>query len=137
MKNNSEKNHSAKKGLAIAIAAATAATALGVYFLYGKNAKKRRTQVKGWALKLKGEVLERVERLKDIDEASYHKIIDAITRRYASLKHIDKEELAALVKDLKQHWTSLRSNFQKSSAKRPSKSRTTATPSADKGEKSP
>ncbi len=90
-------------GLGLALAAAAAA---GIYFLYGSNdAKKNRKAVKGWTLKAKGEVLEKLENLKgELTEENYHKIVDSVTSKYKDRK----EDAEALVKDLKGHWKSIK-----------------------------
>lgn len=88
-------------GLALAAAAAA-----GIYFLYGsKDAQKNRKAVKGWALKLKGEVLEKIEAVKgELTEENYHKIVDSVAAKYKDRK----EEVEDLKKDLKSHWKSIK-----------------------------
>ncbi|OGZ42155.1 MAG: hypothetical protein A3C80_01940 [Candidatus Ryanbacteria bacterium RIFCSPHIGHO2_02_FULL_45_43] len=81
-----------------------AATAIGTYFLYGKEKIKNRRKVKGWMLKVKGEVLEKIERFKQVDKATYNKAIDDVARRYRKLRNVSNKELALLIKELKQHW---------------------------------
>jgi uncharacterized protein HemX len=93
-----------KVGAGIALAAAAAAAA-GAYFLYGtKEGKKQRKHIKGWTLKAKGEVLERMEQLQDVNEQTYRGIIDAVSKKYQGLKHIDPSELQDVMTDLKRHW---------------------------------
>jgi len=76
IKKKTVKRKTAKKtGKGFGLAALAAATAAGVYFLYGsKNATKNRNKIKGWTLKAKGEVLEKMEKMKNIDEADYKRI---------------------------------------------------------------
>lgn len=68
------------------ILATAAAIAAGGYFLYGKDAAKNRKRVKGWMLKVKGEVLDEIEKLKEIDEERYHKIVDNVVGKYKMAK---------------------------------------------------
>lgn len=87
--------------------AALAAAAAGAYFLYGKDASKRRAKVRGWALRAKGEVLEAIEQLPDINEKNYRALVDRITKRYRSVRQVSPAEVAALSKELKSHWRSI------------------------------
>lgn len=96
------------------LGAAAALTALGAYFLYGtKEGKERRTKVKGWILKMKGEVLEEIESLKELNEEAYHAVVDNVSKRYKALKNVDNAELQKVVKDLKGHWQDVKSKFSK------------------------
>jgi len=84
-----------------------AVAALGAYFLYGKNGDRNRQKVTGWMLKLKGEVLEKVEEIKDLNEQEYYKIVDEISARYAKLEKVGAEELNHLSAELKDAWKHL------------------------------
>ncbi len=86
--------------------ALTAFTAVaGWYYLYGSHdAYKHRKQVKAWVFKLKAEVLEQVSSLQEVSKESYHSIVDAVSKRYHDLPHVDREELTALTERIKAHW---------------------------------
>lgn len=86
------------------IAAVAAAAAAGAYFLYGKDGAKNRKKIKSWSLKAKAEVLEKLERAKELNEDAYNQIVDAVSKKYAAVKAIDPTELDLLVKELKGHW---------------------------------
>lgn len=93
--------------------AALAATAAGVYFLYGaRGAKERREKIRGWMLRAKGEVLERMEHMKDVSKEAYHRAIDAVAEKYRGMKNVDAGELASMVSDLKRHWDNIKSRFK-------------------------
>lgn len=110
MPTKTKKKTTSHKGLA-SIALLTAAA--GAYMLYGsKNASKNRTVIKGWMLKAKGEILEKLEQLKEVDEEKYHKIIDGVTKKYAPLAHVGKTELEALVKETKGHWKNIKKHIK-------------------------
>jgi len=94
--------------IAAAAGIAIAAAAAGAYFLYGKDAPKRRAQVKSWMLKAKGEVLEQIEKLPNLDEATYYGLIDTVSKKYAGLKHVDSAEIAGLVKELQGGWKAIK-----------------------------
>lgn len=85
------------------------AAAAGAYYIYGnKNAQKQIKKVKGWALKAKGEVIERLERIKAVDEELYHKVVDAVMNKYQKVKGIDIAEVASVAKELKSHWNNIK-----------------------------
>ncbi len=105
-------NHNHKKvenghgALKAGIAAAAVAAVAGALFIYGtdegKHAKK---QIKGFALKAKGEVLEQIENLKHIDKEKYMKIVDGVMKKYHKKMKLSTKEIEALSKDIKKHWT--------------------------------
>jgi len=108
-------------GIAAGIAALAAAAA-GTYFLYGsKNAAKNRKTVKGWMLKAKGEILSEMENMKDMSEGNYHKAIDTVAKKYKILKHVDKKDLDALVKELKSHWKHIKKDLKSKPTRKSSK----------------
>ncbi len=91
--------------------AAVAAFAAAGYFLYGKDGAKNRKKVRGWMLKAKGEVLEGVEKLKDVTEEQYAAIVDKVSAKYAGLKNIDPSELEAMVRELRGHWKNIKKSI--------------------------
>ncbi|MEI8339458.1 MAG: hypothetical protein WCF94_02220 [bacterium] len=93
--------------------AAVAAAAAGAYFLYGtKEGAKVKKQIKGWTLKAKGEVMEKIEKMKEVTEGGYHAAIDAVAKKYAGAKNIDPEELQKVVADMKSHWKNVQKQFK-------------------------
>jgi hypothetical protein len=85
--------------------AALGAAAAGAIFLYGTDAgKKKRKEIKSWSLKMKADVMERMEGMKEWSEQEYANIVDAVAKKYEGVKSIDPIEIAALVRDLKSHW---------------------------------
>jgi len=97
-------------GLGLAIVAATAAAG---YFLYGsKNGAKNRAKIKGWSLKAKGEVLEHMEKLKDVSEDEYNKVLDKVGDKYAKVKNIDTDEVKAMIDDMRKHWKNIQKHIE-------------------------
>lgn len=94
-------------GGAMGIAAGLAALAAGSYFIFGPKGKQNRKAIKGWTLKMKGEVLEKIEKLKEVTPDLYNKVIDDVSAKYAKVKDISAEELAMLVTDMKKHWKAI------------------------------
>lgn len=100
--------HNKKVETAIATGAGLVALAAAGYFFFGPDGLKHRDQtkkkLKGWMLKLKGEVLERLEEAKEISEGAYHEIVDTVAGDYLKRGKINKAEVEKLVRELKRHW---------------------------------
>lgn len=100
------------------LAAVAAAAAAGTFFLYGsKHASRHRRLVKAWSLKARGEVLERMEKLSEINEEAYHKAITEVASRYKTLKNVDQKDVAAFVDELKSHWKDIAKEVTRSAKK--------------------
>ena len=92
-------------GAEIAIAAALAAAGAGAYWLYGaKDASKHRKAAKSWMLKARGDVLEGVEKLKDIDKERYMQIVEGVMKRYKAMGGVTAAEAAQMASDFKDSW---------------------------------
>ena len=89
-------------GAGIGLAAVAAASA---YFLYGERGARNRERISGWALKMKGEVLEKLEELKTMDRDTYNKLVDEVAARYAKLEKVSASELRRLTVELKNSWS--------------------------------
>lgn len=89
-----------------------ALAALGTYLLYGERGEKNRQAIAGWMLKLKGEVLEKAEEVKDLNKDEYYKIVDEISGRYAKLGKVGAGELKHLTGELKSAWEHLNKELQ-------------------------
>lgn len=81
-----------------------ALAAIGAYFLTGKNGEKNRDTIRGWMLRMKGEVLEKVEDLKTLKKEDYYRIVDEAAARYDRLERVSSEELKRLTEDMKGAW---------------------------------
>jgi len=122
-------------GESIAIGAAVAAVA-GLVFLYGTEAgKKKRKKVRGWMLKAKGEVLENLEKAKEVNETLYNETVEKVMTKYAKLKHVQEDEIEPLIKEFKTHWKQVKKELtpkKKKTAKKTTKKKTTKKPVAKK-----
>jgi len=92
----------------VEIGAGVAALSAAAYVLFGKEGKKNRKAIRGWAVKMKGEIIEQFENAKEITEPAYNEIIDNIQAKYAKLKNVDQVELANTVAELKKHWKAIK-----------------------------
>jgi len=107
-----KKDTNAKKGSAMGvlglIGGLAAATAVGAYFVHNsKDAKKKFKNVKGWAMKAKGEVLDRLEDMKDVTEDKYKTTVDSVLSKYGKLKKVEGPEIEKLATELKSHWRTI------------------------------
>ena len=94
-----------KEGLgvktALGIGAGVAAITAAAYVLFGPEGKKNRKIIRGWSVKMKGEIIEKFENAKELTEPVYHQIIDAAKEKYAKLKNVDQDELEKVIVDIK------------------------------------
>jgi hypothetical protein len=89
------------------IGASLAGLAATAYFFFGPKGKKHQQQAKAWAIKMKGEVVEKLEKAREITEPIYREIIDAVASGYKKGKKASQPEINALAEDLKKHWRSM------------------------------
>ncbi len=116
---NKKSSGSKVVGYGVGLGALVAGLA-GGYYLYGsKNFQKNRKKVKGWALKMKGEVLDNLEKMKEVDEKVYHSVVDNVSSKYKKLKNVNKKEVEEVVKDMKKHWNNIKKDLGKSSSVKP------------------
>lgn len=101
MKKQQNKNNIGK---VLAIGAGVAGSALAAYMLFGKDGAKNRKAVRGWAVKMKGEIMEKFENSKEVSENMYHEIVDKAHKKYATLKNVDEKELQKTIAEIKKHW---------------------------------
>ena len=93
-------------------ASLAALAAVGAYFLHGEKGTRNRRMIRGWALKMKGEVLEKLENAKKIDRDTYLRMVDNVAGRYAKLESISAAELQHLTVELKNAWARIDRNLK-------------------------
>lgn len=114
-------------------AVAAVAAAAGAVFLYATDSgKKKRKEIKSWMLKAKGEVLEKIEKAKDVNQEAYENIVDAVAKKYSKLKTVGEEEVVPFVKELKGHWSSIKKEIGASAKKAPAKKKSAKKTTAKK-----
>lgn len=120
-----KKNGGINTGVAIAALVAAAGAAF-VYASTGQG-KKHAKKIKGWTLKAKGEVLEKLENAKDVSEDTYKDIVEKVSENYKKLKKIEGKEMDLFVKEMKSHWNRIRKEIKdsekKTAKKKPSKAK--------------
>lgn len=106
-KNKIELSASQKLGIGVGLTAAAVAAA-GAYFLYGsENADKNRKKVKGWMLKAKGEVLEKLEDAKHITEEEFIALVDNVVSTYDKAQSLSKKEMKDFRQEMAENWQEL------------------------------
>lgn len=121
-KNKTEKNTGTKIVVGVGIGMLTALSA-GAYYLYGtKEGAKKRLKIRGWVLKAKGEIMEKLENLKEVNEETYNTIVSSVMKKYQGVKSIDPAEVEALVLDLKKHWKNIKKHIVQGVAVKKNKS---------------
>jgi len=86
------------------LGASLAGIAATTYFFFGPNGKKNQKHAKAWAIKMKGDVVEKLEMAREISEPIYHQIIDTVAEKYQKGTKASSEEIKILANDLKKHW---------------------------------
>jgi len=104
MQKKTNKSNTVKYAVIGTSLAGLAATA---YFFFGPKGKKHRQHAASWAIKMKGEVVEKLEKAREITEPIYREIIDTVAKEYKKGKKASQPEIEALARDLKKHWKSM------------------------------
>jgi hypothetical protein len=97
----------------LAVTAGVAALAAAGYFFFGPNGEKNIKKTKGWMIKMKGEIVEKIEKMKEVSEPTYHQAVDAVAKKYSAVKSIDSVAVEKMVKELKKHWKSISTHGKK------------------------
>lgn len=103
--------------------AAIAAAAAGAYYFYGKDGAKRRQNLKGWMVKAKGEVMEKLENISELSQETYQQAITDVVNKYKKLKTASPAELALFAKELKGHWGAISRELNKAAKKAKTRSK--------------
>ncbi len=107
-----KKKGGAGAGLVAAGVAAVAAAA-GAYFLYGtKEGAKTKKKIHSWAVKAKGEVLEKIEKMKDVTEESYNDAVASVMDKYKKVMKEHGDDVDAVKKELHSYWGHLKKHLK-------------------------
>ncbi len=133
----SERNNMSKKisvtkvaeGLGVAALAAAAAAS---YYFYGQGGKQRRRALQSWSKQAKSEMVAKIKQMKTVSERAYEQAAREVLAKYRQAKAVKPEELAALGKELKNHWSKIARDIKKlgqqpkAPAKKPSRKKPAA-----------
>lgn len=129
MKKDTKKILNMPTGTAAAIGAGMAALAAASYYFFGPDGKKNRTHLRGWMIKMKGEIVEKLEQAQEISEPLYRSIVDTAAAHYKKANKDNVAEIVAFAEMLKGQWKGIAQLFvpiKKSSAKVPQKKKAPA-----------
>ncbi len=111
MKNTKNNNNMT---MAVGITGLFASALLGAHFLFNtEKGKKSLKHLKSWSFKMKGDLLEKLEKAKNIDENTYHIIVDDLVAKYQKIKGMTVEEIAEISKELKANWKKIKDEAKK------------------------
>lgn len=71
------------------------------------NGKENAPKAKEWAMNMEQEIVEKIDKVKDMTEPVLTKIIDEVKEKYERMKDVDKDELKKMVATLRDHWSSI------------------------------
>lgn len=100
-------------GKAIAVGAGIAVLSTAAYLLFGPEGKKHRKDLQSWMIKMKAEVMEKMEKAKELSGETYEEIVNAVESKYKGMKNVDAELLAKEVAELKRNWKALAKEAKK------------------------
>ena len=98
------KPHKISKGTAVALGASAIALAASTYYFFGPLGKIHRTRASGWMIRMKGEIIEKIEEAGEMTEEGYNKIVDSVLSAYVTAGKIAKPELLTFANNLKKQW---------------------------------
>lgn len=113
----------------ILMGAGVAMLAAGIYFFQTEQGKRNAKKLKGWMVKMKGEILEKLEEIEEVSEPVYREVVDTVANAYIVANKIPRSEILALATDLKRQWNMIR---RKSASGKKSARGSTAKKSASK-----
>ena len=109
----------------VTIGAGAAALVAAGYFFLGPKGKKNQKKTRAWMIKMKGDVVEKLESMQDLTKEKYEAMVDAVGGAYTSAAD-SKDEVTKLAKELKGHWKSISGNMAKEVKNKSTKRRTKA-----------
>jgi Tfp pilus assembly protein PilP len=90
-------------GKMVAAGAGVVALSAAAYLLFGPEGKKHRKDLKSWMVKMKAEVMEKMEEAQELTAPVYEAIVNEVSEKYKMLGNIDPAELAKEADTLKKH----------------------------------
>lgn len=99
----------------------------GAHLLFGnsENAKRNAKKLQSFAIKMKGDVVEKLEKAKQLSEPIYNQIVDDVSKKYKKVEKMQLGEIVAelkkqgkkIIKDVKAEVGDLTQNIKKEVAK--------------------
>lgn len=99
-------------GAVLGLAGLAVAGIAGAYLFYGKDGAKNRKKVKTWTLRAKADILEKLEKAKEVSEETFHNVVDEISAKYGEkIKDINPADVLLFTKEIKKHWKDIKSEL--------------------------
>jgi polyhydroxyalkanoate synthesis regulator phasin len=111
-----KKNNHSVRNLAT-MGASAIALAVSTYYFFGPLGKIHRKRASGWMIKIKGEIIEKIEEAGEITEEAYHDIVDSVLASYVATGKIAKPELLTFTNNLKNQWKHIAKTFPNNAKK--------------------
>jgi len=102
-----QKKSGAGVGTAVAVGAGIAVLSGAAYLLFGPEGKKHRKDLKSWMLKMKAEIMEKMEDAKELTAPAYEAIVAQVSDKYKALKHVNAADIEKEVAELKKNWRAM------------------------------
>lgn len=99
------------------IAGITAAATAGALYLYSQSEEETKKELRGWVLKVKGDVMEGIENSEKLNRESYEKIVDDSIEKFGEFKEEQKPHVEEVRADLKGHFDDIKANLEEGSKK--------------------
>lgn len=113
-----QKKSGAGVGTAVAVGAGMAALSAAAFLLFGPEGKKHRKDLKSWMVKMKADVMEKMEEAGELTGPAYEAILAEVQNKYKALKNVDAADLEKEVAELKKNWRAM-AKMAKGKAKKP------------------
>lgn len=103
---------SSNTGITLGLAGLAVAGIAGAYLLYGKDGAKNRKTIKAWTLRAKADILEKLEKAKEVSQETFEVVVDEISAKYGTkIKDIDPADIEKFAKDIKKHWKDIKTEL--------------------------
>ena len=118
-------------GKMMAAGAGVVALSAAAYLIFGPEGKKHRKDLKSWMVKMKADVMEKMEEAGELTAPVYEAIVNEVSEKYNSLGGIDAAQLATEASLLKKHWKMMHAEAKKklalkAASKKPAPKKVTA-----------
>ncbi|MFA6602160.1 MAG: hypothetical protein WCT02_04900 [Candidatus Paceibacterota bacterium] len=99
--------NSIKPSSIVALGAGAVALAASTYYFFGPMGKIHRKKAAGWMIKMKGEIIEKIEEAGEVSEEVYKGIVDTVLASYLATGKVATPELQAFADILKGQWKNI------------------------------
>ena len=114
-KTHTEKTSTMKKvAIATGVTGLLAAATLGAHFLFNtKKGKQSLKHMRSWAFRMKSELLDRLEKAKEVNKDVYDRVVDELATKYQKVKGMTVAEVTEIAQELKGQWKYVQGEIKK------------------------